>query len=378
MLTYEELIGLDRTTRERKVLSVYLSGEVTDPAERTAWRRSLDRSLFATRASLARAPREERVEFDRCVELLQERLAPIEGAIGAVGYAAFVAADGVRYAQTLPVPVPSLVAWGMGLRLAPYVRALKQLRPAIVAVVSTEHAIIYHYVRGELTKLETIRAVTHQGPPLHMGDAPRHGFHSPTRGATGSDEAERQARVALHRLVGALSRRMVELAGPDGWLVVGGTPDPASAAAGEMPDSVLSRVLLQPSLHADATEAQVARAAEESARTLRRAEDRRLVDEVIERSGAAGLGVLGVEPTLRALRERSTDEVFFTRRFVARYPDEAEEVVRTALAQGTVLEEVSGTAAERLDSDFEGIAARLRFLPYRGVQPALAPEELHS
>ena len=45
MLTYPELVRLERAIRDERVLSVYIHGAAEDPAARLAWHTELDRSL---------------------------------------------------------------------------------------------------------------------------------------------------------------------------------------------------------------------------------------------------------------------------------------------------------------------------------------------
>jgi hypothetical protein len=73
-----------------------------------------------------------------------------------------------------------------------------------------------------------------------------------------------------------------------------------------------------------------------------------------------------VDATRRALAGRAVQELFLSHRFLDEHADEADAMVRAALDQGAAVEEVSGAAAERLDHDGGGIAARLRFVPPLG------------
>jgi hypothetical protein len=81
-----------------------------------------------------------------------------------------------------------------------------------------------------------------------------------------------------------------------------------------------------------------------------------------EFAGAGGKGTVGVVPTLNALKEHSVQTLYFSRRLMETYPDLAESLVRLALQQGAEIEQLSGAAAEKLDSEYDGMAARLRFV----------------
>jgi len=57
------------------------------------------------------------------------------------------------------------------------------------------------------------------------------------------------------------------------------------------------------------------------------------------------------------------DSLLVARTMIARHPDDAERVIRLAIAQGAELQEVGGTLGDRLMADGDGVAARLRFVP---------------
>lgn len=365
MLSYAELLELDRSLRGSKVLSVYIDGHAPDPAERGVWRRRLESSITSLHRTIESAPRAEREAFEKCVRLLWERLATIPGAVRAMGWAAFVTEDGVRYAEALPVPMPMLAVWGAGARVAPYVRALKQQRPVIVAMVDHRRARLYRFRLGALEELETLRAHAHVGPIERMGGGPLSHFHPGTRGATGADEADRVLRSGHERMLAELADRLVDLAGDDGWIIVGGTPQPAKAAVRALPARVAPRAQVMPSLDIWSTRADIKRAAARGASMLRGARDREHVAELIERAAAGGLGTVGVEPTLEALRAGSVEALFLSQRFLEQQPAEAEAAIRGAFDQGAYVEDVTGTAATRLDAEAGGMGARLRFAHHR-------------
>lgn len=364
MLTYAELVELDRSLRGSSVLSVYVDGRVVDPAQRSVWRRKLENDLTAIRESLEHAPHEVREAFEHCVRYLHEQLATVPGMVGASGWVAFITEQGVRYAEPVPAPVPSVTVWGTGIRAAPYIRALKQQRPVIVAMVDHRLAHLYRYRAGTLEMLETLRAHAHVGPIERMQGAAPSPFHPGVRGTTGADEADRVLRRGLDQLLAQLADRLVELAGDDGWIIIGGAPQPAAAAARALPSRLAARTQVMPSLHLGSTDAEIARGASRGASMLRGARDREHVAELIERAGADGLSTIGAETTLRALHERAVEALFLSERFVETHTDEAEAVIKEAFDQRAYIEAVTGTAAKRLDADARGIAARLRFTPY--------------
>ena len=103
MLTYPQLVQLERSLRPERVLSVYVHGGADDPASRLVWRIELDRSLRELRRWLVGSSHEERETFERCVERLQDVLAPFPRGMPSPGWAAFIVNGVVRSAEALPV-----------------------------------------------------------------------------------------------------------------------------------------------------------------------------------------------------------------------------------------------------------------------------------
>lgn len=371
MFTRTELAQFARSSRGGKALSVYLDGTSRDPAQRTAWRRALTRTIAEMRDTLLDAPHAEREAFDRCVERMKESLAEYRGTLRARGWVGFFPAQGVAHTETLPVPLPTLVAWDHGIRVAPYLRALKQHQPAIVALVDARMARVYHYAFGALEEVETLRAHAHMEPREHMEYPPRQGFHTGTRGSIGADEGARELCAAIADLLRELTDRLVTLAGSRGWILIGGIPAIVSDAVSLLPITVERQVHRLGRLDVHATHAQISEAAERGATEARRERDLALVADLLERHAAGGHGIAGLASTLEALHEHAVDSLYFTGNFLKAHPHDAELLVRIAFEQNVHPEYVSGSAAERLDTAAGGVGASLRFVPLRG-QPPLA------
>lgn len=380
MLTLLELVQLERSYRTGKALTVYLDGRSPDPAQRTAWRRALNHALAELRDSLHEAPHAEREAFARCVEALEESLADHDGALRTRGWVGFFPEEGVAHTEALPVDVPMVVAWGDGIRVAPYLRALKQHQPAIVALVDSRMARIHRFAHGTLEEVETLRAHAHVGPPQHMGAPPRQGFHTGTRGTAGSDATDRELRAATADMLRTLSDRLATLAGSDGWILVAGIPEVVSDAMSAMPIRLEPRVRRVEHLDIHATRAQIAAAAEAGAREARREYDLARVTDLLERYAAGGHGMAGFPLTLEALHEHAVETVYFSGEFLSAHPGGAELLVRAAFDQHVRPEYVSGPAATRLDDEAGGVGASLRFVstrkrpPVRAGGPYRAPE----
>jgi hypothetical protein len=360
LLTSLELHTFMRDYASIKVLSVYVDARVTDPAMRHAWRPALTAALRAARAELDDELALD--EFDRSAAFLDQPLPPLEGAWGAPGWVAFCTAKGVRYAAHVPVEVPTMVVWGNGPFVSPYLRVLKQHRPVIVAVVESRRARLFRYGWGMLTPLPDVSLVLPEGRPGGTSDSEARPMRSSaSRGAVGTDTARRHRRAVFSRHVAALAGRLVDLAGDDGWIVIGGTAEWARSARAAIPARLAGRTMVVASLDHGASNAEVARAAEHAATAMRATHGRLLLDHLPDREGSRGRGTAGLPATQRALQSHAVDLLLLSPEYIRWHPFDAEEFVRATFAQGADVEVLSGQAADDLDRMADGIAARLRF-----------------
>ncbi len=369
MLTRNGLAQLARSYGTVKTLSVYLDGTVRDPAERKAWRRDLDRRIRQLRDTLGDASHAEREAFDDCVADMDECLEEYRGALRAPGWVGFFPEDGVTHTEALAVAPPTIVAWGDGIRIAPYIRVLKQQQAAILALMDARRVRVYRYANATLEDVETLRAHAHVNNVGHLGYPPSSGFHTGTRGAIGADARERELRTGTADMLRELCDRLVTLSAGDAWILLGGIPEVVSDCIATLP------VVAEPRVHrieldVHASNAQVAAALEHGAKAARRARDLRLVDDILARNAAGGHGIIGIAPVMEALREHAVDVLCFTEALLTQHPNEAELLARTAMQRGSALELVSGTAAEHLDAS-GGVGASLRFVPLRSQPTAL-------
>lgn len=362
MLTQAELLTLHRSLRGERVLSVYIDGSAADPAEQRSWRTQLDHHLERIRDSLDRTLPDEADRLERCLGLLASALAGLDPSIGAPGWAAFVTLDRVHESGPLPSSTPTLAKWRTGAYLAPYFRALKENRQAVVIVADATEATIYVHRAGTLERRDKIHAHHPVDPPMHMGTPPRSGFHTGTRGTTGHDMAQRALLKGRDRMLADTAARVAELADGDSWVVLGGIKRETSQLEGELASVAPHRVITVASLDVHASEAEIAAGARAGAAELRDMADAKRVGEIADAAAAHGLGAVGPAATKYALEQACVRDLYVTDRYLSRHERDAEDAVRAALDQGAVVEEVSGKAAELLDAD-GGIAAGLRFRP---------------
>lgn len=359
-MNFSHLVALADSLKDARVLTVYLDGTAEDPASQRSWRVQLDQSLENLRTWLYGSAHSEREEFEQCVRLLEKELEAFTAGLRTHGWVAFITTDRVHLASPLPVVMPTQAVWSTGPSVAPYMRALKETRPVVVVHADSTRADVYKYYLGELERITTLRSYHTVMAPSHMGDAPRVGFHGGTRGDTGHDEAQCSLLVGTNRMLSDAVERALRVAGPDGWIVTGGIPEVGLHLADMLASRAPDRVLHIESLDIHASKADLAAAARVAASKLRNAMDAARVTEIFEGSNATGLGALGPAATRETLDQRRVRELYLTHRYLENHAAEAEDVVRSAIHQGAVIEEVSGAAAEQLDAH-GGMAARLRY-----------------
>jgi hypothetical protein len=361
MLTAADIQQLVRELSGTNVLSVYLETRVTDPAMREVWRPALTTAL---RDAAARVPEQEMAEFERAKAEVLDAVPPLGGTWGAEGWMAFVTADGPRYTGELPTRVPTLAVWRKGPLVAPYMRVLKEHRPVIVALVDSRSARVYRYGWGSLEELPEMGLTVADDVETELPSGADRGggaSYPAPRSATGSEQASRRQSVNFERLAGLLGARLAELAADDGWILIGGTPEPSRLAGAMLPARVADRATVMETLEHDATAKEIAEAAQRTATQLRAAHGRAILTPLLEDAGAGGRAASSLPSTQRALRAHAVDLLVVTPTFVRTDAEEAEEVVRTALLQGADVEVLSADAADDLDARAGGIAARLRF-----------------
>lgn len=367
MLTHAQLVEFHRALEDEQVLSVYVDGSADDPAQQRAWRLRLDHELDAVRAGLGNASHSEQERLERCLALLDDELARFSGGIGAAGWAAFITSGGVREAHPLPVVVPTLARWSRGPWIGPYTHVLREARPVIVGVADSRSVDLHRYVFGRMEHVETIDSSFAKDHSIsHMGATRRPDSFSGKPGAAGHDVLQRETQAARDRMLSEASDRILELAGDDGWIVLGGIPAVAANLEGMLRSHAADRVIELDGIDMHDTSAQLADAARSGASSLRDATDARRLSRVENLAGAHGEGALGPDATRRALEQESVRELYLTPSYLEDHSTEAEQLVRSALDQDATIAEVCGEAARRLD-DRGGAAALLR---YRVSPPA--------
>lgn len=165
---------------------------------------------------------------------------------------------------------------------------------------------------------------------------------------------------STRRMLNQVAHDARALAGSDGWILTGGVPHASVELAHLIADSAPGRVLNLDSLDVHASDAEIARAAEQGASTLRDNFDLHRIEDIVQRSSGVGAVALGPAETHEALEQGRVRELYLTNAFIEDHAAGAEDAVRQALFQGAIVEEVSRDAAKQLDAH-GGMAARLRY-----------------
>ena len=356
MLNHERMVELYRELAKTPVLSVYIDGSQHDPAGRNKWRTQLEHGLDEARRGTASVD-----AFDAAVRLVQQAVEPFDGFVPGKAFVAFASADRLWYAETVAVRMPDLVRWDEGIAIAPYVRGLKQERAVVVALVDSQHARLFLYRDGAVQELEDLRADTFVGDLTDSGSSKRSAVHTGTRGETSTDAGQRLLEVASERMVKELVKEVMHNVGDHGFVVVGGTPEMSAWVRDALPKQLEGRVLIDPTFHIAMRDVEVRQAVGAAASELTKRWQVDEVTAVFNQARAHARGAMGYEETERALQEMRVDTLLVSRTRTRDQPEEADRLIGLAFAGAAHVEEVAGSAGERLDAEAEGIAARLRF-----------------
>ena len=358
MLTHDRMVELHRQLADTSVLSVYIDGNQHDPAERNKWRTRMEQGLDETRRSLTG---EELGGFDAAARLIQAELTAFDAFLHDKAFVAFASADKLWHAQAVSVSMPDLVRWDQGMAVAPYVRGLKQERPVVVGLIDSQRARIFLYRDGGVQEVDDLRADTFMGDLSDVGTSKRGSTSSGQRGETSTDAVHRALEVQSARLVKEVAKVVAHRAGDHGFVVLGGTNEMENWVQGELPKSFEDRTIIDPALHIEMREAEVRRAVGDAASELTKRWQLGLVELLFDQARAGGRAAMGMAETEQALEQMRVDTLLLSRTRTREQAADSDRLIGMAFAGAAHVEEVSGTAGERLDLESEGIAARLRF-----------------
>lgn len=370
MFTPSALKALRDRLGSTRTLSIYLSEDAEDPAGRTMGRRTLAHLLDHLQDDLKGASHEERAACEQAIAHAEQRLAAIPFSTRFAGWVAFVTATAVEYAEMVPVHMPTQVSWSNGPRLAPYVRVFEAEQRAAVAVMDSHTARLLLWNDGALVEQETLVTEPEVGSIDHMGAPPKVGFHSGTRGRSGTDVAEQEHRARLAEHVRLVADRLLTLATPNGLILVGGIPAVVQLTVSYLTTDRRARARALDGLDVHESTAGIATRAGESLGAWRTELAMTDLSGLTEQAHPGGLASFGATPTFAALRDGAVDRLLLSDRFLQRWSKDAEAAVQLALDTSAHLQCLTGEAGARLDAVGGGMAARLRFPVLTSRAPA--------
>jgi hypothetical protein len=358
MLTRRALTELSRAHEEELVLSVYIARDGSDPGARGAWRLRVDGALAGTRAEVERE-NADLAAFDLAAASIGAALDGFGRVLPHEGWLGFATADGLFHAEGLPFAPPDIVRWRQVIYTAPYVRALKSTRPVVMALLDGWRARLFEYLQGEMKPAQEMAADRFSVDTSDVHGSKRATTSTGMRGETRTEYAQRILDEDSKRLRKQVVESIVHLIGDNGGgVALCGTPKATAAVKNDLEEKLPGRVVAISEPSFDSSESELAAGAAAAASELTKARQARLLEICSE---APDRGSFGWKRTYHALAAGAVDTLLVARSLIESAPDDAERLVRLALAQGADVEELGDDVGARLWEENEGIAARLRF-----------------
>lgn len=354
-----DLAEMSRALEDQLVLSVYVARESDDPGKGPAWLKRLEVALGGLRADIETTAPAELPAFDQAADHVKMAVESFGRVLPQAGWCAFAVGDRLWLAESLPFAPPELVRWRKGATVAPLVRALKVERPVVLAVLGSLRADLYRYEDAELSQVLELRA---QWPPAESADvgvSNRAARATGVRGVTGTDYSKRVQDENVRRHRRELEDALRDMAGDSGVVMLGGTQKMIRAVRRDLEEPFRGRIASLPELAFDSSREELASRVSAAASRLTEERQAALLDGCTDPRH----GTMGWNETYRALAAGAVDRMLVARGMVASEPDDAERLVRLALAQGAEVEEVGGDVGARLMGEAGGVATRLRFVP---------------
>lgn len=348
-----------RDHRDDLTLSVYVESPPPDPADRRNWQVLVRQGIAQARESLVDAPQEELAAFEHCAERVLERLPEVNSPRGE-GWACFCTASGELLDAEVPASHETSVAWGLGARIVPWLRAPEE-EDAYVVHLDREKARVSQFGHGALRELFTLGGDTPHAPVRHMGDPPRQGFHGGKRGVAATDDIQRQRREATDRLFASVEKKLSSHGEHPLPIVLTGTPETTAHFINTLSAAVAERCVVASSLHAGSTGAEVADAVRAALRVLRSRAQSQKVSALQDAAYSDGRAALGIEDASRAADLGAIAELMFSDRAWRENPERIEDLVQRALAEGADVSVAGANTVEAANGEANGVVAGLRF-----------------
>jgi hypothetical protein len=359
MLIPDDLLRFVRAHHDDPTLSVYVEAAPHDPASRRAWRVHLKKGIHLERKRLAPAPREEREAFERCATEVLARIPDGDTPPATSGWACFCAADGDVVARAMPEIRSSLVSWGRGVRMVPYLRVATE-PSALVVLLDREHARLGRWHDLTFEPLATLTAEPVMGIAPHTSRPPKPGFHSGTRGVTGADEAQRIHLEMMDRLLSQVRHKLPILAHPGEPILVGGATEATTILLHSLSPELRNRCQVVPGARFDSDGGTLAVALQHAMMERTAAQREQRIASLREDAHPHGRAAVGLGPAQAAATFGALAELIFSERAWQDHPAAIEQLVEQALLSGAAVQMDRAPGAV-LDGDADGVIAGLRF-----------------
>jgi peptide subunit release factor 1 (eRF1) len=297
--------------------------------------------------------------FDRATAFVAGVLDGFGRVLPQEGWTGFATADGVVHAEGLPFAPPDIVRWRQGIYTAPYVRALKSTRPVVMALLEGWRARLFEYLQGEMKPAQEMAADRFSVDVSDVHGSKRATSATGMRGETRTEYAQKILDEESKRLRKQVIETVMHMIGDNGGgVALCGTAKATAAVKKELEEKLPGRVveISEPSF--DSSETELAAGAAAAASELTKARQTRLLETCWH---VPDRGSLGWKRTYHALAAGAVDTLLVARSLIESTPDDAERLVRLALAQGADVEELGDDVGARLWQEAEGVAARLRY-----------------
>jgi hypothetical protein len=357
IMVLEDLADLRRHLADTDVLSVYIDAAENDPTERSSWRMRLAAHLDAVEQNLDEALHGP---FAAARHRLDAALRTYRGFLPGRGWAAFVTADQVWDIGEVPAPMPDLVRWRRGPVLGPYLRALKQNRPVVLALVDQRRARLLRYQNGTLTEYADHRADGFIDDLTDRTMSKRGGVYSGMRGETGTDAAERMLREETDRLIKQVTRDLKPADG-DAFIILAGSTPAVAALHRLLEPATGERLTIESGMHLTMSVAELQPRVETAASALTRRRQFGDAVSITDDAGPGGSALLGRESVAAATALGQVERVLVTPALLQEHEEQAEMLIGQTLEHGGEVELASDEAAALLDDVGGGVGARLRY-----------------
>ena len=361
MLDLRQLTELHRRLKDTPLLSVYLDGDETDPSERTAWRRRLQREARRLGNELVDHSPTDLAAFGHALEVLESHLGRHHGFLPSPGWAGFFTEGVIHHSESLPVRVPTVVVWQRGALLTPYLRVLNLAHPVAVVLCDHWRSRLLRQQGGRLTEAKELEVDRSLEDFSDVGMMKSARVATGVRGATARDAAQRSLMAESQQLVRDTIQAVVDSIGHEGSVIIGGPPDVASALRFGLPDALMARTTIVPGLELEMPASEVSREIAPFLDDIRDHEHGKVLQAIIDSAHPGGKGTLGLKNTRLALDQGAVDMLLVSRRLADEERSDVEPLVSAALLHGGDVAELSGGPGDHLDAEGAGLGARLRF-----------------